>query len=244
MQNVAAGKNRGKTTGRMYARCMEWLAQRKGATRWAQKATSYIFHVDAILECFPDARLVFLARNPLDLAASMKRRGGWGAVARMVYGWNKGVRLALQYADTQPEGFLVVRYEQFVEESRQKMADICGFCDLPFRESYLDIPHVNRSESPYDQSSATEGISSSRLGYYRRVLSDTETGAVQALVDDRLMDALYPEHFSDTGASLSARSYAVGLALYGGVRVVTDHAGTLVKDPRHTIQRIQKRLLA
>ena len=200
--------------------------------------------VDEVLECFPDARLVFLARNPLDLAASMKRRGGWGAVARMVYGWNKGVRLALRYADTQRERFLVVRYEEFVEESRQKMADICGFCDLPFRESYLDIPHVNRSESPYDQSSATEGISSSRLGYYRRVLSDTETGAVQALVDDRLMDALYPEHFSDTGASLSARSYAVGLALYGGVRVVTDHAGTLVKDPRHTIQRIQKRLLA
>jgi len=244
MRSAIEKEKRGGTAGQMYAQCMEWVAQQKGATRWAQKATSYIFHVDEILECFPDARLLFLARNPLDLAASMKRRGGWGAVARMIYGWNKGVRLALRYADTQAERFFVVRYEQFVEESRRKMADICEFCDLPFRESYLEIPHVNRSESPYNQSSATEGISSSRLGYYRRVLSDTETGAVRALVKDRLMDALYPEHFSDTGASLSARSYAVGLVLYGGLRVVADHGRTLLEDPRHTIQRVQKRLLA
>lgn len=244
MQAPADSEDSVERVGRMYARCMEWLARQKGATRWAQKATSYIFHVGAILECFPDARLVFLVRNPLDLAASMKRRGGWGSVARMVYGWNKGVRLALRYADTQADRFLVVRYEQFVEESGRKMADICEFCDLPFRESYLDIPHVNRSESPYNQSDTTEGISSSRLGYYRRVLSDTETGAVRALVNDRLMEALYPEHFAGTKTSLSATSYAVGLALYGGARVVTDHTRTLLKDPRHTVQRIKKRLLA
>ena len=233
-----------KSTGRMYARCMEWLAQREGATRWAQKATSYIFHVDAILECFPDVRLVFLVRNPMDLAASMKRRGGWGAVARMAYGWNKGGRLALRYADTHPDRLLVVRYEQFVQESYQKMAEVCDFCDLPFRESYLEVPHVNRSESPYNQTSTTEGISGSRVGYYQDVLGNTEIGAVRTLVDDRLLETLYPDHLHNTEASLSAASYAAGLAISGGARVVKEHTVTLLRDPRHTIQRVKKRLLA
>lgn len=232
------------TAAEMYARCMEWLAQEKGAGRWAQKATSYVFHVEAILECFPDARLVFLVRNPLDLAASMKRRGGWTAVARMTYGWNKGVRSALRYAETNPDRLLIVRYEQFVEESHRKMAEVCDFCDLPFRESYLEVPHVNQSESPYNQSSTTEGISNSRVGYYQDVLSDTEIGAVRTLVDDRLLKALYADHLHSMEASLADVSYAVGLAISGGARIVKDHAATLLKDPRHTIQRVKKRLLA
>lgn len=241
----ASGDKVGRqTVGGMYARCMAWLAEQQGATRWAQKATSYIFHVDAILECFPDARLVFLVRNPLDLAASMKRRGGWSSVARMTYGWNKGVQLALRYADRQAGQFLIVRYERFVEESRRKMGEVCDFCDLPFRESYLEVPHVNRSESPYNQSSTTESVSSSRLGYYQNVLNDTEIGAVRTLVEDRLVETLYPDHLRKTETSLSAASYAVGLALSGSARVIQEHAVTLLRDPNHTIQRIKKRLLA
>lgn len=45
------------------------IARMKDATRWVQKATSYIFHVDTIFRAIPDARVIFLIRNPFDLAA-------------------------------------------------------------------------------------------------------------------------------------------------------------------------------
>ncbi|WP_423824337.1 sulfotransferase [Salinibacter ruber] len=51
------------------------VAAKQGASRWVQKATSYVFQVESILQAFPDAKLLFLVRNPLDLAASVKRRG-------------------------------------------------------------------------------------------------------------------------------------------------------------------------
>ena len=162
----------------------------------------------------------------------------------MAYGWNKGVRLALQHMKTRPENLLVVRYEDFVQEPRREMKDICVSCGLPFQEEYLGIPHVNRSESPYNQSSVEKGISSSRLDYYRTVLGDTESGAVRAMVDDRLVRALYPEVLDDTTASVAARAYAGGLVASGTLFVARDHVETLLQDPQHTIQRVRKRLLA
>jgi hypothetical protein len=233
-----------QTAGAMYARCMEGVARRHGATRWVQKATSYVFYVDDILECFPAARLVFLARNPFDLAASMKRRGGWRDVARMAYGWNKGVRRARALAREYPENLTVVRYEDFVRAPEREMKTLCSFCDLSFREECLRVPHVNRSESPYNQSSPQRGIDSSRLGYYRTTLTGLEIQAVRALVADPLVAHLYPDLLSETRTSVSGGLYAAGLTAAGAMTVGGQHLRTLVSDPHHTVQRVQKRLYA
>ena len=65
----------GASTDDMYEQGMRLILDAEGCTRWVQKATSYVFHADSILSAFPDAYIVFLARNPLDIAASLKRRG-------------------------------------------------------------------------------------------------------------------------------------------------------------------------
>ena len=70
------------------------IAEQHGATRWVQKATSYVFHASDILERLPRAQFLFLSRNPLDLAASLKRRGAKVRWGRMVWGWNRGTRKA------------------------------------------------------------------------------------------------------------------------------------------------------
>ena len=240
----ADGIGEEKTAGQMYARCMDWAARQHDATRWAQKATSYIFYVDDILECFPDARLLFLARNPFDLAASMKRRGVWRSVARMTYGWNKGVRLALRAAQEHPENVSIVRYEDFVEFPEQALEAICSFCDLAFRSDFLEIHHVNRSESPYNQSSSEKGINASRVGYYEETLTDMEVRAVRALVDDHLVGRVYPEMSGKASSSLSGTSYATALATVAALSVGGQHLQALLSNPHHALHRVKKRLLA
>jgi hypothetical protein len=74
----------------LYLRGKQRVAASNGADRWAQKATSYAFYIEDILQAIPSSRLIFLLRNPLDLTASLKRRGGWSHVLRMVWGWNRG----------------------------------------------------------------------------------------------------------------------------------------------------------
>ncbi|WP_103027274.1 sulfotransferase family protein [Salinibacter altiplanensis] len=237
------GSEKETTAGQMYARCMDWVARQHGATRWAQKATSYVFYVGDILERFPGARLLFLARNPFDLAASMKRRGVWRAVARMTYGWNKGVRLALRASWEHPENVCVTRYEDFVRRPEQKLKDICSFCGLEFSSDLLDIYHVNRSESPYNQSSSEKGINASRVGYHEETLTGTEVGAIRALIDDRLVEHIYPDLASEAAPSLSGASYAAVLATTAALNTGGQHLRTLLTEPRHALHRVKKRLL-
>jgi len=155
----------------LYARGMAHLASQHGATRWAQKATSYVFHVDAILDAFPQARLVFLARNPLDLAASTNRRNASGAkLLCMVWGWNRGMRLAREHQQAYPERFLLVRYEDLTRQPRAVLERIFDFADLAFDPAYLQVDHVNRSETPYNDASRQCGINASRVFYLARVL--------------------------------------------------------------------------
>jgi hypothetical protein len=103
---------------------------------------------------------------------------------------------------------------------------------------------VNRSESPYNQSSTQRGIDSSRLGYYRTTLSDMEIQAVRSLVADPLVAHLYPDLLDETQTSLPGGVYAAGLAAAGAMTVGGQHLRTLVSDPHHTVQRVQKRLSA
>jgi hypothetical protein len=138
----------------------------------------------------------------------------------------------------------VVRYEDLVTAPEAEMKTLCSFCDLSFREECLSVPHVNRSESPYNQSSTQNGINSSRLGYYQTTLTDMEIQAVRALVVDPLVDDLYPDLLSETRTSLPGGLYAAGLAAAGAMSVGGQHLRTLLSDPHHAVERVRKRLSA
>ena len=66
--------HRGASATELYVLGMQQVLNRLRKERWVQKGTSYIFLADDIFATFPRARLIFLARNPLDLAASTARR--------------------------------------------------------------------------------------------------------------------------------------------------------------------------
>lgn len=96
--------HRGASAFELYVLGMQQVLDRVGQNRWVQKATSYIFLVDDILQAFPRARLIFLVRNPLDLAASTARRNKTSRhTLRMALGWNRGVKRALRLRAEQPE---------------------------------------------------------------------------------------------------------------------------------------------
>jgi hypothetical protein len=100
----------------LWATGMRWLATQQGATRCVQCATSYIFYVEEILQAFPNARLLYPVRNPLDIAASKKGRY-WSRsddLVRSLWGWNVGNRMAKKLARKHPDRVMVFRYEDFV----------------------------------------------------------------------------------------------------------------------------------
>jgi hypothetical protein len=228
----------------LYQRGMQWLTRWHESKRWAQKATSYVFYVAAVLEAIPEARLLFLARNPLDIAASLKRRGEWQRALRMVWGWNRGTAAAVKWTKADPERVRLFRYEDLVQAPRETMREICSFADLEFKDDLLEVPHVNRSETPYNQESDTAGINASRVHYYSDVLSPEEEATVRAWTSTELLERCYPDLPTarasyDTTARVLTTVQALGA---GAQTILVDHAGSLVSKSRHVFDRIRRRL--
>jgi hypothetical protein len=237
---LAAGENDSAVA--LYARGMSFLASRQGKSRWVQKATSYIFYVESILEVFPGAQMVFLARNPLDIAASLKRRGNRQHYMRMVWGWNRGVRLAQQYRSEYPDNFHVFRYEDLVARPNSVVGRICAVTGLEFTPECLEIPHVNRSESAYCESSETSGISASRVFYYQDVLTRWEKLAIRLGVDRTLLQWLYCDlpHASDS--LIKGLPGLIGFSLMSGGAFLVDHLRQFIRDPSHAARRVRRRV--
>lgn len=55
---------------RHYRKQLQLLQWRCSADRWVLKAPGHLFHLDALLEVFPDARIIHLHRDPVTVMAS------------------------------------------------------------------------------------------------------------------------------------------------------------------------------
>lgn len=193
-----------------YCQAMQFATIDAGKEFWVRRATSYIFYAQEILTLMPDARILYLLRNPHDVCASKKRRNskkdrylGW------VISWNRGMRIALDLKKKFPDRFLMLRYEDMVSEPQQVFEEIFKFVGVPFSEDYLDVPHVNRSEAHQTRTSATRGFNASRLYYYKEVLKPAEMLVVDMLAWKEPLEEYYPDmpHRDDAislGTKLSA----------------------------------------
>jgi hypothetical protein len=241
VETLRRHQEEGASISALYAQGKNVIAASDGASRWAQKATSYIYYVDDILEAFPSARLVFLLRNPVDIAASLKRRGEWHRVLRMIWGWNVGIRIAQRWSDD--ERVRLVRYEDLVRTPEPELCAVCTFAGLTFDDAMLDVPHVNRSETPFNTDSDTTGINDSRVHYYRDVLSPEEEAVVRHWVDGENFRAAYPDFPVPRDYSTVGQLRHATQAIGGLVRTLaSDHGGKLFRHPRHVVDRIRRRL--
>ncbi len=231
---------------RLWEAGMRWLANQQGATRCVQCATSYIFYVEEILQAFPDARLLYPIRNPLDIAASKKGRY-WSRsddLVRSLWGWNVGNRMVQQLANEHPGRVMAFRYEDFVARPERKLKKICSFCDVDFSRSYLDVPHTNRSCVDEDSSSEEgKGISTSRLYYFQDVLAPSEEAVVRLIADGELLEKWYPDLPSPSvQIGWVHHVLAVRSAVHGVLATLSEQGQRAFKNPWHVFDRASRRL--
>ena len=204
---------------------MRFATTSSGKRFWVRRATSYIFYAEQILTLMPEARLLYLLRNPFDKCASLKRRSPrHDRFAGMVIGWNKGLRIASKLQHAYPDRIRIVRYEDMVTKPVETFRGVFDFVGVPFRDEYIEIPHVNRSEAHQIRTSDTTGLNTSRVYYYVDVLRPSEITAVDMLVSKQKIREMYPDLPPHRAAGWGRRLGALGwLALspyrYGASQV-------------------------
>ena len=172
-------------------------AARRGKRRWAHKTPNDILRAETLLELLPDARVIWLVRDGLDVAMSTAitaehRRGiaplyeqklkladgvmapSTPFTALLRWGlWNHRVRRALGARER-----LVVRYETLVREPRQALEALCDFIEEPFEPAMLDYASQQHDLPAWEWGSADvrshEGIQEGRAGRALRELPELQ----------------------------------------------------------------------
>lgn len=104
-----------------------------------------------ILPTFPNAKFVYIIRNPLSVAESYQKRAddpgqAWSADYRTaVQEWNIGIRIMLDLPPEERKRFFITEYESlyFDMAEVQRLYDFCG----------VKLTHPERIESIFDKAS-------------------------------------------------------------------------------------------
>lgn len=104
------------------------------------KTPRYHVIADRILELFPDARAVFLWRNPLAVVSSMTETWADGAWNVHLYRVDlyRGLDRLVRTRDRFRDRTCAVRYEDLVTRPEDTVRTLCGYLDLSFETEMID----------------------------------------------------------------------------------------------------------
>lgn len=174
------------------------------AAYFLDKTPRYHLLVDDLVRIFPDARLIFLWRNPLAVVASMMEHaapgGRWNLYLRKVDLFEGLERLLLAH-DRYRERACSVRYEDLVKRPAGEMAKIWSYLGLEF-DSDSEIQMEARPPGRMGDDTGTyryEDVSSESLTRWRATLNNP----VRKAWCRRYLHWIGEERLSQVGYSLS-----------------------------------------
>ena len=190
-------------------------ASAAGKRRWGNNEHGDIFHIDTIMELFPDARIIITMRHPLDYLVSYRDK--WRHDARLgdeqrtkrlrsLYHpvttsllWLGTAKAAASALKRWPESTILCRYEDLVSRPEEQIKRVCDLIDEPYTPDLLGVSFNNSSKS-----GSSKGIFSTSVGRWRELLPPADAFVSQMLCAKRLRTFGYQKEriqFSPVGVA-------------------------------------------
>lgn len=181
--------------GVQYALYAQYAAA-KGRARWGCKSTFLVDAVPQLLAHHPEARFLWLVRDPRDVAASS---------ARSVFSpahplfcaelWRDQQDLALAHERRYPEAVLRIRYEALTAQPEREIRRVCAFLGEEFHPDMLQhhrTDEARRSGSLSESWANTARPITRRDGGYLRALTPAQIRLVEMIVAAPMAALGYP----------------------------------------------------
>ncbi|MFH8349963.1 sulfotransferase family protein [Streptomyces sp. NPDC018045] len=170
----------------------------EGAARWGCKSTFMVDHVDEALAHFPEARFIWLVRDPCDVGSSAKRSiFGYSHPYRMAHLWRRQqeqARAAL--ARWGPETVHLLHYEDLVSRPREEIERLCSFLAEEFEPAMLEhhrSPAARRTAGWAESwRNAGTPVTTERIGAHQAGLTRGERLLVDKVTGPLKRDLGYP----------------------------------------------------
>ena len=112
---------------------MDTIAARQGFSRWIEKTPWHMLYVRDIKKAMPNAKFVFVVRDPRDVVLSVDgygwNHGAFKSVLRNAESWKWHVKRALRDLTACKADFIIIKYEDLLqnsEESAKKLGNFLG----------------------------------------------------------------------------------------------------------------------
>jgi hypothetical protein len=152
--------------------------------RWVEKTPANRDHLDAILQRFPEAKILVTLRDPraimaAQIALEKRRRTRRFSTYYVAAHWRKAARLARQIRRGTLPGF-VVQYEKLVAETDQTMREVCAYLGVAFSPEMLS---PTKAGQPWAGNSAAQtgftSVSMEPAFRWKNELNDDEIGWIE-----------------------------------------------------------------
>lgn len=124
-------------------------AESVGKVRWADKTPQNFYHYNMLAESYPDAKFIFLLRNPIQILSSYKFAKGEGHNHRRYnpivysYYWRTAIRYYLKLRDS--NNVIMIKYEELVGDTKGACELLNSFLDTNIE--LLDISSIGNNSS-------------------------------------------------------------------------------------------------
>jgi hypothetical protein len=187
-----------RTYARLFGLLEQQLARRQGKERWGDKSHNLERHAKAIFECYPNARVIHIIRDPRDRYVSARKadRVGRSGAAGGIAAWLWSVHHAKRNIRRYPNQYKVVQFESLVEAPEGTTRELCDFVEEEFSPAMLRMQGASafrdRGGNSSFQSHQAGAISRSPVGRYRKYLQPRDLALMQALARREMRDFHYP----------------------------------------------------
>ncbi|MDX9742042.1 MAG: sulfotransferase [Gammaproteobacteria bacterium] len=224
----------------VFAAAVGELASDSGRSIVCEQTPRNIFYAEALLNAYPDARIVHMVRDPRAVMASQKRRwkrrrllANRDALSTadalrawvnyhpytMAALWSRATAEAIRLR-SHPR-FLMIRFEDLLARPDETVRKVCHHLDLEFNRGMLEVPQVNSSHES-SAAGARPGFNVEAIDAWRRSLTTAEIAVTERLC----RDGMIVQGYEPTGIP------ALSAYLRYGTSYLAHAAGVFVLNPR------------
>jgi len=158
---------------------------RRSKPRIGEKSPEHIYYVPLLSELYPNAKFIFMIRDPRAVVSS-ERKTPWGSQSayQIAKRWSRVLdtykRLSLTLP---PNRYKLVRYEDLILKPEESLRDVCGFLGEEYELGMLQYFQRGTEEKGYIDSetwkeSTLRPLDKRRLGAWEKELTPADTEIV------------------------------------------------------------------
>ena len=190
----------------VYKKFLIYESKLNGKQIPCEQTPRYIFYLKEILEIFPDARVIVLARDPRDILLSQKNKWkqyrsvkdgahiremlrAWANYHPILLSqmWKQAMIAASQFNHN--DRVKLIHFEELLNNSKQITEDICQFVGIHFDEKMLEVP---ASRSPLSKNDGiARGISAAPIARWKTMLHNTDIFWCQQVAGKQMLNLGY-----------------------------------------------------